>query len=185
MLRAVLFLVFCGLAGPTFAAELPGFRASAWFDEQVREQWVSEGVRVVANAAGNFDPKKPTRLILFATPNGNTIEQTLGCASATGLDWHFDIQHVAAQVRKLRSITPNENVVLVCTEAEGLSWPAWKRKFTDGPTRIRKVVETVRGWFPVGTVRVTLACHSGGGSFLFGYLDATDAIPAEIERIML
>lgn len=184
MLRAALILVCSGLAVPAVAAELPGFRTSTWFDEQVREQWVSDGVRVVANVAGNFDPKAPTRLVIFATPNGNTIEQTLGCASATEVDWHFDIQHVAAQVRKLRSITPNENIVLVCTEAEGLSWPAWKRKFTDGPARIRKVVETVRGWLPEGTVRVTLACHSGGGSFLFGYLDATDSIPAEVERIV-
>jgi hypothetical protein len=28
---------------------------------------------------------------MFATPNGNTIEQTLGCAMAEGRDWHFDI----------------------------------------------------------------------------------------------
>ena len=50
MLRAVLILVCSGVAGPTVAVEVPGFRKSAWFDEQVREQWVSEGVRVVANA---------------------------------------------------------------------------------------------------------------------------------------
>ena len=80
-----------------------------------------------------LDPKKPTRLVIFATPNGNTIEQTLGCAQADGLDWHFDIQHVAAQVRKLREVPPEENVVLACVEAEGLSWPAWKRKHARRP----------------------------------------------------
>ena len=44
-------------------------------------------------------PAGARRLVLYATPNGNTIEQTLGCATAPGRDWHFDTQHVAAQVR--------------------------------------------------------------------------------------
>src|SRR5215210_2404061 len=83
------------------APALPGFRKSAWFDEWVREEWVAEGVRVIAIAPAAFDPKKPTRLVIYATPNGNTIEQTLGCATADGIDWHNDIQHVAAQVRKI------------------------------------------------------------------------------------
>src|SRR5215467_14096025 len=140
-------------AGADPAAPLPGFRKSAWFDERVREEWVAEGVRAVANAPAAFDPEKPTRLVLFATPNGNTIEQTLGCSAEPGLDWHFDIQHVAAQVRKLREVSPNENVVLVCLEADGLSWPAWKRKYKDGPARVQKVIETLRGWVPGENVR--------------------------------
>lgn len=172
------------LAGPLSAADLPGFRRSPWFDEQVREEWLSDCVRVRVSAAKDFDPKKPTRLIVYATPNGNSIEQTLGCEKADGLDWHFDIQHVAAQVRTLRALTPAENVVLACTEAEGLSWPAWKKKQPDGPARIRKVVEAIRGWLPKGEVRITLAGHSGGGSFLFGHLDAGEAVPAEVERFV-
>lgn len=164
-------------------AALPGFRRSAWFDAQVREEWIAAGVRVLANAPASFDPAKPTRLIIFATPNGNTIEQTLGCAPAPGIDWHFDIQHVAAQVRKLRSLSPDENVVLACTEAEGLSWPAWKRKYPDGPARVRKAVEIIRSWLPPDRVRVALACHSGGGSFLWGFIDSADAIPADVDQL--
>ena len=137
-----------------------------------------------ANAAGAFNPKKPTRLIIFATPNGNSIEQTLGCTTAPGLDWHFDIQHVMAQVRLLRALTPDENIVLACTEAEGLSWPAWKRKFKDDPTRVRKVVELVRSWVPGDRVHITLAGHSGGGSFLLGFIDGGDAIPADCDRFV-
>lgn len=182
MIRIAMVLAL--LATRAGAAEIPGFRTGAWFDEQVREEWVADGVRALANAPGNFDPKKPTRLVLYATPNGNTIEQTLGCTAADGIDWHFDIQHVAAQIRTLRARRPDENVVLVCTEAEGLSWPAWKRKFADGPARVRKVVAALRGWLPAGAVRLELAAHSGGGSFLFGYLDAHDAVPAEVERIV-
>lgn len=166
------------------APVLPGFRASAWFNEYVREEWVAEGVRALANAPAAFDPKKLTRLVIYATPNGNSVEQTLGCASAPGVDWHFDIQHVAAQVRKLREVTPGENIVLVCVEADGLSWPAWKRRYKDAPDRVREVVETVRGWVPGANSSVSLAGHSGGGSFLFGFLDGGDTIPDWVERVV-
>ncbi|MFO0809073.1 MAG: hypothetical protein U0746_10650 [Gemmataceae bacterium] len=167
----------------TPAADLPGFRRSAWFGEQVREEWVGDGVRVLVEVAGDFDAKRPTRLVVFATPNGNTIEQTLGCGPADGLDWHFDIQHVAAQVRRLREVTPGENVVLACFEAEGLSWPAWRRKYADSPARVVQAVAAVRGWLPKVDA-VELSCHSGGGSFLFGFINAADTIPADVRRIV-
>src|SRR5688500_10390319 len=107
-------LLLLTLAAGADASALPGFRKSAWFEERVREEWVAEGVRAVALAPAAFDPKKPTRLVLYATPNGNTIEQTLGRATTVGGDWHDDIQHVAAQVRALRDVSLNENVVLAC-----------------------------------------------------------------------
>ena len=81
--------------------------------------------------------------IVFS-PNGNTIEQTLGCAAIPGLDWHLDIQHVAAQVRRLRELTPTENVVLAVVEAEGLAWPTWRAKHTDHAARIRALVESLK-----------------------------------------
>ena len=163
---------------------LPGFRASAWFEEQVREEWLEGGVRVLVIAPKAIDPGRPTRLVIYATPNGTTIEQTLGCRAAEGLDWHFDIQHVAAQVRKLRHTSRDESIVLACVEAEGLSWPAWKRKHRDGPARIRSVVETIRGWLPAMTGRTALAGHSGGGSFLLGFIDGGPTIPDDVDRII-
>ncbi|QEG30762.1 hypothetical protein GobsT_55740 [Gemmata obscuriglobus] len=171
-------------ADPVTTPPLPGFRTSAWFEERVREEWVTEGVRAIANAPANFDPKKPTQLVIYATPNGNSVEQTFGCATGPGLDWHFDIQHVAAQVRKLREVRPGENIVLVCVEADGLSWPAWKRRYKDGPDRVRKVVDVLRQWVPGVSARVSLAGHSGGGSFLFGLLDNADRIPDWVERMV-
>src|SRR5258708_40166386 len=36
------------------ASEIPAFRKSAWFGEQVREQWFGEGIRVHVNASGDF-----------------------------------------------------------------------------------------------------------------------------------
>ena len=185
MTPAVLVCAIAAVAAPPAeAAQLPGFRPAAWFGEQVREEWLPGGVRAVVSAPARIDPKKPTRLVVFATPNGNTIEQTLGCGKAEGLDWHYDIQHVAAQVRKLREVSPGENIVLACVEAEGLSWPAWRRAHKDGPDRIRKVVETLRGWVPGKDVSVWLAGHSGGGSFLLAFIDSAEAIPAFVERIV-
>ena len=72
--------------------------------------------------------------MIYALPNGNTLEQTLGCKMTEGLDWHYDIQHVAAQVRLLRTITPDERIVLVCAEAGGLSWPTLAQQRTRTPT---------------------------------------------------
>lgn len=187
MPSVVLAVVVAVLGSPAVAPPAPaiaGFRLSPWFGEAVREEWVAEGVRALANAPARFDPKKPTLLVVYATPNGNTAEQTLGCAPAAGLDWHFGIQHVAAQVRRLRDVSPDENVVLACVEADGLSWPAWRRKYKDAPDRARKVVETLRGWVPGGDVRVALAGHSGGGSFLFALIDSADAIPVWVDRMV-
>src|SRR4051812_34747259 len=68
---------------------------SPWFGEKAATFQEIPQVRIhvnlpagQANAAG-----KPTRLIVYALPNGNTLEQTLGCKMAEGLDWHYDIQH--------------------------------------------------------------------------------------------
>jgi hypothetical protein len=173
------------LAGVASTADPPaGFRRGAWFDEWVREEWVDDGVRVLVNIPPNSDPNRPTRLVVYATPNGNTIEQTLGSGTADGLDWHFDIQHVAAQVRRLREVLPGENVVLACTEADGLSWPAWRRRHPDAPARVRRVVEWVKERVPGSPVHVSLAGHSGGGSFLFAFLDSGDAVPEWVERFV-
>ena len=66
---------------------LPGFRRSAWFDEQVWEAWVETGVRVLVNVPPVMHPNRPTRLILFATPNGNTIEQRIVTIGLTSGDF--------------------------------------------------------------------------------------------------
>jgi hypothetical protein len=165
------------------AATLPGFHRSPWFRELVCEEWIEGDVRILVNAPADFDTTRPTRLIVYASPNGNSIEQTLGCAPIAGSDWHFDIQHVAAQVRRLRELTPDETIVLACVEAEGLSWPAWRQRHADSPARARRVVEWVRGLIPRAQPRVTLSGHSGGGSFMFAFLDAANAIPEFVDRI--
>src|SRR5262245_8071778 len=80
----------------------------AWERQDVRQR-DDIGVRIIMNWPETFDPAKITRLIIYTCPNGNTAEQTLGCKLEKGMDWHFDIQHVAAQVRKLRKLDAKEN----------------------------------------------------------------------------
>ncbi len=161
---------------------LPGFHRGPWFGEQILERKTETGVRMLFNAPMEMKPGKPTLLVFYATPNGNTIEQTLGCSPCPDLDWHFDIQHIAAQTRKLREIAREENVVLVCLEAEGRSWPAWRQKRADNAALIRGIVEDAMKMLP-GEVHVVLTGHSGGGSMIFGFLNSGDAIPPWVTRI--
>src|SRR5258705_11884968 len=159
-------------------ADLSGFTKSVDFDEQTKLLTLEGGVRLHINAPASFDANKPTLLIVYATPNGNTIEQTLGCAKAEGLDWHFDIQHVAAQVRRLREVDQRENIVLAVTQAPKLSWPAFRQGNDQAGRIIQGVVETAAKDLPGTSVKIVLPGHSsGGGSFIFGFINAADAIP--------
>ena len=106
---------------------LPGFQKSSPFDEQVRWTRLDSGVRVFVNAPATMTAK-PRVLVVFATPNGNTIEQTLGCSAAKERDWRFDIQHVAAQMRRLREIDRDREFVLAVVQAPKLSWPTFRRE---------------------------------------------------------
>ena len=182
--RATVFLlvvlVLAVRASPTAIA---GFSPSPHFAEQTLTLVPDDGVRVLVNAPGDFDPARPTHLVLFALPNGNTIEQTMGCATTPGMDWHFDIQHVAAQIRLLRQFTPDENIVVAALEADTKSWPAWRKARPDSPARVRGIVDTIAAKVPGDDKHITLTCHSGGGAFLFSYIDGGDAIPAAVTRI--
>ncbi|HVJ84005.1 MAG TPA: hypothetical protein VM452_00095 [Caulifigura sp.] len=169
--------------GSTAIAAPAGFHRSPWFDEWTREAWLEHSVHVVMNLPADFDPARPTQLIIFATPNGNTVEQTLGCKPEQGADWRVDIQHIAAQTRVWRRLNPGRNIVLACLAAEGLSWPAWRQSRKDNAETILRIIDTLRGWLPEKPP-VTLACHSGGGSFLFGFINSAETIPDWVERFV-
>jgi hypothetical protein len=178
-----LMIVVC-VAASARAGELVGFVPGPAFGERVKRVTLESGVRVYVNAPGAMEEGRPTRLVVYATPNGNTIEQTLGRAKGAGIDWHFDIQHVAAQVRRWREVDGRENVVLAVTDAPGKSWPAFRAKTVDAGKVIAEVVAVASAGLPrAAGFRVTLTGHSGGGSFTFGYLNSVEAIPAEVDRI--
>ena len=156
---------------------------SAWFDERTGTQVTEPDVRVHVNMPLDLPLATPARVLIYALPNGNTIEQTLGCRMSDQLDWHYDIQHVAAQVRLLRSIQQQERLVLVCAEANGLSWPAWRQHHRDANRAIAELVDAWRIRFGGKDAVVTLAAHSGGGSFMSGLIEGSASIPGWIDRI--
>lgn len=159
------------------------FGPGAFPGELVRELQLPNGVRVVINTAesGQFATNRPVRLIFYALPNGNTIEQTVGRKLAPGDDWHFNIQHIGAQTRFLRQVLTNQNVVVVYLENSLKSWPAWRREH--GDDFIPQLLDTVQAIFARWPVEVVLTGHSGGGSLTFGYLNTVTNIPADVERI--
>jgi hypothetical protein len=137
----------------------------------------------VLNLPARLDPTRPTRLVVYATPNGNSLEETLGSERTTGMSFRYDIQHAAAQTRRWRELNLRENVILACVEADGKSWPAWRAKHPDSGALIRQFVDATVARVPGRVDRITLTGHSGGGSFMFGYLNGGEAIPDRIDRI--
>ena len=186
MEKAVVFtLLAAGIISSRMLADvLPGFERSPWFAEQTREEKTPSGIRMIFNAPCEIRADKPTTVIFYATPNGNTIEQTLGCALIPGMDWHFDIQHIAAQTRLLREVDKSRNYVLVCMEAEGRSWPSWRQKHPDNPQIIRETLESTMRKFPGSKLDAVVAGHSGGGSMITGFINAYDELPSWVTRIV-
>ncbi len=138
------------------------------------------GVRVVIDRP-EADSMKPVLLVFYALPNGNTIEQTIGKAIKPGDDWHFDIQHIGAQVAFLREKITDRQLVVAYLENDLKSWPSWRK--ANGDARVLEIVDAVRKRFNGASTRIVLSGHSGGGAFIFGYLNSIGAIPDQIERI--
>jgi hypothetical protein len=164
---------------------LPGFRVSPYLDEQELTFLYEPDVRVHINApsAQVFDPCKRVGVVLYALPNGNTIEQTAGKQMEPGDDWHFDIQHIAAQTRFLRQQVDDHNLAVAYLETAQKSWPAWRKKYPENSTLIRSLADSLRHIFNGYDPFLVLSGHSGGGSFIFGYLESVESIPADVERI--
>ena len=159
------------------------FSASPYFGELIREIRLAEEVRILINAPAqeSFAANKPVLLVFYALPNGNTIEQTVGKTLKPGDDWHFDIQHIGAQTRWLRGVITNRIIVVAYLEAGAKSWPAWRKTHADRV--IVDLLDGVRGIFSSNRTEVVLASHSGGGSLIFGYLNAVEKIPQDVKRI--
>ncbi|MBN1491764.1 MAG: hypothetical protein JXA69_17760 [Phycisphaerae bacterium] len=164
---------------------LPGFSVSAHFDEQIKTYTFEPGALIHINApsAARFDPAKPTTIAIYALPNGNTTAQTIGRKPGPDVDWHFGIQHIGAQTRCLREVLSDENLVVAYVEADTRSWPRWKSLHENYRTLLPKIVESIRSPFAAGRTSIVLTGHSGGGSFVLGYIDSVERIGNDVKRI--
>jgi len=180
----LIILIFSGTSALS-AQALPGFAPSGYFNEQ---QMVLEdsppGTRILINAPlTGFEKDDRVLLIIYALPNGNSIEQTFGKNLKEGDDWHFNIQHIGAQTRFLRKILKGRTVVVAYFENNNKSWPAWNTGATDSRELAREMTDDVMTLFKPWQPEVVLNGHSGGGSFILRYISAEGEIPGEVVRI--
>src|SRR4030095_13022783 len=130
------------------AQRLHDFTETGSFNEQ--EIWIKNGldsVTININAPLHFNKKGETYLILFALPNGNSIEWTKGKKMKPGDDWHYDIQHIAAQIRFVRNSDKKNNYIVIYLMANQKSWPTWKRTTENSRLKIKNLVDSLSGLF--------------------------------------
>lgn len=145
--------------------------------ERVRVRTTAWG-RSAVNVGPGFDLERPTIAIVYAAPNGNTLEETLGRRRAEGEAFRYDIQHVLAQTRLLRAAMPDTNVVLAVVEEKGLSWPTWVKR--EGRPSARSVLAEPIAFVP--SASVVWASHSGGGSLVLAAIQEAP-IPSEVTTV--
>lgn len=164
---------------------LPGFNISSHYNEQVKQFSMEPEIKVTINAPSpeQFDPSKKVMLIIYALPNFNTTEQTIGRKLRDNDDWHFNIQHIGAQTRFLRQQRTDYNIVLAYLETGRQSWPWWRNSFPKPDSIINFVADSVINVFKNFNTEIVLDSHSGGGSFIFGYINSVKSIPDNIKRI--
>ena len=178
-----LLLVVCGCTAQ--AQMLSGFKPSGSFGEQ---QLVMENnppdTRILINApTTGFGRNARVLLVFYALPNGNTIEQTFGKKLQKNDDWHFDIQHIGTQTRFLRHLLKHQTIVAVYVESKQKSWPAFVANTKDSIRVIKSIVDQVKNLFLPWNPQIVMNGHSGGGRFIFSYLNAVGKIPDEVVRI--
>jgi|SRR3990170_824989 len=161
------------------------FITSKYFGERILNLRFDPEVTVHINAPSKeiFEPNKKTLLILYALPSGNSIEWTIGKKLKPGDDWHFDIQHIGAQTRFLREHYKEANIIVAYLMTDGKSWPTWRRKTVNSHLINKSIVNSIVNLFHPLDVKVVLSGHSGGGSFIFGFLNCVEKIPNIVERI--
>lgn len=186
MIKLQPMLLCAALAACAGARSAPeGFSPAGSFGETQRVWSPAAGVTATIVAPARIDLSRPIELILYALPNGNTTAQTMGRRMQPGIDWHFDIQHIAAQTRALRERGIPQAIVAYL-EADSRSWPEWRRRqgYDVANAKIPGIVDSIVS--AIGRPRelsITLTGHSGGGSFMFGLIEGAATLPAIIDRI--
>lgn len=143
-------------------------------------------VFLTVNEPSVLDKTKKTKIIIYALPNGNTIEWTAGKKMDKDDDWHYDIQHIAAQTRFLRmNTTPEYNYIVVYAMASQKSWGTWRSVHSaDSATILPNIIADMVAMYKQYKPTVILSSHSGGGYFIFEYIKRVKKISPAIERIV-
>jgi hypothetical protein len=156
--------------------------------ERVRVLALHPGVTATVVAPATLDATKRVELIVYALPNGNSTAETIGRRLADSVGWRYDIQHIGAQTRALRAFGVRDlrQAVVAYVEADNRSWPEWRRVrgYDKANARIVSIVDALRA--SIGNppqLTVTLTGHSGGGSFIWGFIEGQPALPAWLERV--
>lgn len=169
------------------ACYLDGFSLNALNEQRLVIKDAFPDVTIVVNAPSpvKFDRDKKTTLVLYALPNGNTIDWTAGKLMENGDDRHCDIQHVGAQMRFVRDACPKYNWVVAYLQSyEKSSWTTWSKNHPDdGKMIIQQVVDSLQNLFAPCHPVTMLNGHSGGGRFIFDYITGVDKIPDDVKRI--
>jgi pimeloyl-ACP methyl ester carboxylesterase len=181
----MLLVFFCLHSVLVNAQILPQFKASGSFNEQqMLIENTPANTRILINAPlSGFENGNQVLLIFYALPNGNTIEQTFGKQLKEGDDWQYNIQQIGAQTRFLRKVLLDQTVVVAYLEASQHSWPLWKKENPDYLRESKGIVDDITALFSAWDPEVVLNGHSGGGRFIFSYLEAESKIPDQVKRI--
>ena len=165
--------------------KLSGFVSDSCSAEQEMVFVYKPGIKIHVNAPSKstFDANKPTKLVLYALPNGNSTAWTIGKLPEEGDDWHYHIQNIGAQTRFLRMTDTECNLVTVYLEAETKSWGRWRKDALDRDQKIKEAVEYILMIFSECNPHIELNSHSGGGNFIFGFMDVVSEIPDYVKRI--
>ncbi len=158
---------------------------SPYFGEKVATFVYEPRIRIHINAPAerDFDREKPTKIVFYALPNGNSTDWTIGKLPAAGDDWHYQIQHIGAQTRYVRRMGGEYNLVTVYMEAETRSWGSWRKAGLGRDKVIREAVEYIVSLFGKYDPHVELNSHSGGGNFIFGFMDAHEEMPDYVKKV--
>lgn len=184
-MKNLLIAIFIGCCPLLIQAQLPGFVTSPYFEEQEMVFVYDPGINIYINApsVANFDRNKPTKLVLYALPNGNSTAWTIGKLPAHGDDWHYHIQHIGAQTRFIRAKNQEFNLVTIYLEANTKSWVSWRKTEPARDFKIKEVTEYLLSLFAAYNPHIELNSHSGGGNFIFGFMDAHSDIPEYVKKI--
>ncbi|MEO5946385.1 MAG: hypothetical protein ABIP79_06175 [Chitinophagaceae bacterium] len=144
---------------------------------------IHNDVKITIDLPRKIKQNKETIVTFYALPNGNTTEQTMGKKMEPGDDWHYNIQHIKAQIGFIRKQLKDKNFIVIYLENDHKSWPMWKQKHLDFRMLIPHLVDSLAGIIKGDKKLIYLNGHSGGGSFIFGYLAGVEKIPVSIKRI--